>query len=229
MSLIARTLKEAVSALRREKDKSDAGDMDALAVHAPSLAGLTGIAAASRNLLQPLYETYVARVSYPVWAISMETASVSHALCTILRPSAILDLGSGFSSVTFRLYAQAAGHECRIHSVDTDLDWLERTGQYLQSVQLSTEGLMLWPEFIETPESYDLILHDLGGALREASLERVLARKSARGMVVLDDMHRQPYAQAAQKACAAAHLRLFSMRSITADQYGRHACLATAA
>lgn len=228
MSLIIRALKEAAGALKRRNRIAAVDDITSLTACNPALAGLAARAAAGRSLLEPFYRTYVERVSSPVWAISLETAAVLHALCAILRPAAILDLGSGFSSATFRIYSRSAGHGCLIHSVDDDPVWLSRTQEFLESASLSTDGLLAWSQFRATASlRYDLVLHDLGNmSLRADSLDFVLRRATAAGLIVLDDVQKDPYGSLVPRACAAAGLRVFSLRDLTVDPFGRYAYLA---
>ena len=197
-----------------------------VATNVPDLAELEHFASDSRTLIEPVYRTYVERVSSPAWAVSLETACVLYALCMIARPRAILDLGSGFSSVTFRLYARACTTGCVIRSVDDNPQWLNRTRVFLASLGLSTEGLMEWSEFRRKKSYYELIFHDLGDMpLRAASLEFILGLRADTGWVILDDMHKGNYAPFAETVCAAAGLQLYPLRDLTLDRYGRFACL----
>jgi predicted O-methyltransferase YrrM len=220
MSLIGRAVKETVRALRRGKAH--------VATNLPDLAELAHRLSDGRALLEPLYREYVRRVSPPEWAVSIETACVLHALCLMVRPRTILDLGSGFSSVTFRHYSRAYATDCVVHSVDDNARWLDRTRRFLESLDLSTEGLIEWPEFRQTMSHYQLIFHDLGDmSLRAESLEYVMELRAEAGWVILDDMHKSKYAPVAEKVCAAAGLRLVSLQDLTLDRYGRFACLLT--
>ena len=182
--------------------------------------------AESRRVLAPLYARYVESVSSPVWALSLKTAALVHALCSLTRPDAVLDLGSGFSSAVFRLHARASPG-CVVHTVDDDPQWLERSRTFLKESGLSDEGLLLWSELGSLRHQYDVILHDMGSmALRAESMGFAFARKAQGGLLVLDDMHKEPYGAFAMKACAEAGLRVVSLRDLTQDAYGRYACLA---
>ena len=69
-------------------------------------------------------------------------------------------------------------------------------------------------------------IHDLGDMpLRAESLEFILGLRAETGWVILDDMHKTKYAPVAEKTSAAAGLRLYSLRDLTLDRYGRFACL----
>src|SRR3977135_3134813 len=102
MKLLARTLRAAFESLKaRAMPPSQREPRERPCV----LDDLPRAVAESRRVLEPLYARYVESVSSPVWALSLETAAVVHALCSLTRPDAVLDLGSGFSSAVFRLYA----------------------------------------------------------------------------------------------------------------------------
>ncbi len=229
MSLILRALKEVIGALSAKKAAArivDSGRVAAI----PLLAELPHLAATSRQILKPFYKAYLREVSNSAWVISFETACALHGLCTLVKPAAILDLGSGFTSAAFRFYAKTASHQCTVHSVDDDSQWLERTRGFLASKDLSTADLMLWPAFLETSYSYDLILHDLGNmATREQALETALARRATNGLLVLDDMHCEPYASRAQNTCEMQGCSWFDLRDLTMDSFGRYATLVLAA
>jgi predicted O-methyltransferase YrrM len=228
VALLGRACKAALRAIRGTSAAAMPDEALALSRSLPVLRSLPERARASKALLESLYGEYVAGVSSPAWAISLETASVLHALCRIIRPAAILDLGSGFSSAVFRIYARDAGTACLIRSVDDDAEWLERSRRFLASHDLPTNDLMLWPALDSTQAQYDLILHDSGNdtAVRAARLTAVLPHLSSRGFAVLDDMHSVEYAAFAAAACSSAGLRSFSLRHLTLDEYGRYARLA---
>jgi predicted O-methyltransferase YrrM len=210
--------------------RSRGGKRGANAVqHFPWLDALPGSVAQGVRELAPLYQRYVNIVSSSVWAVSLESAGLLHALCRLTRPRAILDLGSGFSSAVLRMYARDAPLGCVVHSVDDDPQWLERSREFLQSLDLSDEGLLLWSERSRLGSAYDLIFHDMGSmALRQESLGFVLAHRAASGLIVLDDMHKTPYGAIAAQTCADAGLRVVTLRELTADVYGRFASLAMA-
>ncbi len=224
-----RALKEAFGVRSAKKTAAHAVERGRIPA-VPALAELPQVATASRQIVKPLYAAYLRDVSKSAWVISFQSACALHGLCTLLRPAAILDLGSGFTSAAFRFYAKTAAHPCSVHSVDDDAQWLERTREFLAAQDLSTADLMLWPAFCETSGAYDLILHDLGNmATREQSLGVALARRAASGLLVLDDMHLEPYATRARKSCEMQGLRWFDLRDLTLDNFGRYVTLVTPA
>lgn len=218
-------IRQVVRAFRRGAPNaySDAAaELRPLCARFPVLAGLAEAASASRGQLAEPYGSYVARVSSPQWAISLQTAAVLHALCTLLRPERALDLGSGFSSFTLRGCAREGAV---VHSVDEDPQWLARTRDFLAGNRLRIEDLYVWSEFEERAgEPYDLILHDMGRLeLRLAALPRALALAAADGIVILDDMHEPEYAARAVACCQDAGFEICSLRALTLDEFGRYA------
>jgi predicted O-methyltransferase YrrM len=223
--LLKRAFQEMLHVFGRPRNASS-DDERALVQHLPALERLESEASRSEAILAARYEHYVRNVSHAVWAVSLESASAMHAFCTITRPGKVLDLGSGFSSAVFRLYARDTPG-CIVHSVDDDAQWLKRTREYLEETDLSTGGLQLWSDFQASSGQYDFIFHDMGRmALRASSLPFVFARLAPGGLLALDDMHKEPYATTARSECAAAGLRVFSLRGVTLDDFGRYACLA---
>lgn len=226
MSLLARTLRTAWQSLSSRHGARPGANV---APHAQLMQELPRSMAEAMRKLAPPYQRYVSAVSSPVWAVSLESAGLLHALCSLTRPRAVLDLGSGFSSAVLRLYAREAAPGCVVHSVDDDAQWLERSRGFLRSLDLSDEGLLLWSERNALASAYDLIFHDMGSmALREESLGFVLTHRAPSGLIVLDDMHKEPYGAVAARTCTDAGLQVISLHELTRDGYGRFASLAMA-
>jgi predicted O-methyltransferase YrrM len=224
MGLLQSLIREIRGTLSGRKPAADADECAA----DPRLHNLAEVMSESARSLVPLYDeyVYVDGVSTSVMAVSFEAAALLDALCRILEPRNVVDLGSGFSSVVVRRYARDAKN-CLAGSVDDDPAWLARTQSFLVKLGLPTDHLMSWTDFQNTSQRYDLIFHDLGNMLvREQSLPVALNRVSPGGMVILDDMHKQDYAVAAQQIVRAAGFTLVPLRETTRDQYDRHACLA---
>ena len=58
----------------------------------------------NNSILAKYYDDYITQVSSSSMAISLESASTIFTLVNFLKPKSILDLGSGFTSLLFRLY-----------------------------------------------------------------------------------------------------------------------------
>lgn len=194
----------------------------------PALAALLETRAASWELLAEPHGEYCSTVSSPVFAISPQTAAVMHALCTLLRPQRVLDLGSGFSSFALRRYCRDENGSCTVHTVDDDAQWLERTRGFLVKHGLPTDGTYVWNSFQEQAgPPYDLILHDMGRMnTRLDTLPRVLGLARADGLVVLDDMHKTEYAPHAVERCSSAGFVVCPLPGMTLDPMGRYAAFA---
>jgi predicted O-methyltransferase YrrM len=180
----------------------------------------------ARAALVPAYRDYVDTVSEPSWALSLDTAAYLGFLCDALRPTRLLDTGSGFSSFVFRRYARdARDADVEVVSVDDDAGWLDRTAAFLTRHELSTDRLVIWPTELVTNGRYDLVCHDLAsGALRDASIGPVLRSVTRpHGVVVIDDA--QVHGPHAKREARAAGLALYSLRARTLDRYGRFALL----
>jgi glycosyltransferase involved in cell wall biosynthesis/predicted O-methyltransferase YrrM len=151
--------------------------------------------------LRELYYEYVTTVSTVEMAISWQLSAWLWNWLEEHRPGRVLDLGSGFSSVLFRLWRQASKPETRIVSADTDLGWLEKTAAFLQRSGLSTDGLARYPEVAGAP--FDLVLFDLADRERRGEqLDAVANLVAEGGTLVLDDIDYPPY-EAAASAWAA--------------------------
>ncbi len=226
MSVFSGVIKEAFRALRRRGQLG--AELRRLTARYPDLAALPQTVAASHRLFAELYEEYVTSISSPAWAVSLQTAALLHAVCMLLKPRTVLDLGSGFSSFAFRRYARDATASCIVHSVDEDAQWLGRTRGFLAAHNLQTDGMFLWTAFEEGAARYDLILHDMGRMkLRLEALPRALALSARDGLLVLDDMHRPEYAMGVVEHCHRAGFDLCSLRAFTLDRFGRYAYAAT--
>src|SRR5262249_9200345 len=146
---------------KRRPARIEAEDLARLTARFPALAAIHEAAAAGRRHLAPAHERYTGSVSAAEWAVSLETAALLRGLCVLMKPAAVLDLGSGFSSFVLRDYAREAGERCTVHSVDEDAGWLEKTRGFLASSGFPDEGTFTWSSFRASDRPrYDLVLHD---------------------------------------------------------------------
>ena len=173
------------------------------------------------------YEEYVATISTPDSAISLELSVLILILCQIRRPRRILDLGSGFSSWVFRFYQAQAQPASEIWSVDDDPHWLEQTRQFLSTHRFSVSHLESWHDFTEANHApFDFILHDLGSmTLRQTALPQVIALAAHRGLVLLDDMQKQPYGPYARQLVRNLYLETYNLKFLVRDRFRRYAFL----
>ncbi len=196
----------------------------------PQLRDYETLATPIRNHLRPHYDEYISKMSTEAMAIGFETAVFLTVLCHICNPQRVLDLGSGFSSLVFRLCAVNIDSIRCIWSVDDDLTWLETTRNFLTSSRLSSDNLVHWQTFIEArPESFDLVLHDLGRMpVRTKTLKDAIALAHLGGLIVLDDIHKDEYRSHVIRVLKEMELPFYSLRAFTKDRFGRYCYLVTA-
>lgn len=183
-----------------------------------------------KEILEPDYKKYVKEVSTVDMAVSLETAVFLRVMCYKLRPQRILDLGSGFSSFVFRSYAASQDKSIYICSVDDNLQWLEKTRNYLLAYNLAAEKLISWDQIDKEREnSFDLVFHDLGNMqTRTTTLQKVTRFVKPRtGYLLLDDIHKRDYRRYSFEVLKFYELQDSNLKSYTLDSFGRYAWLFT--
>ena len=186
------------------------------------------------GFIKEVHEDYVNSVSTDDKAVSLELAYLTWFVLNTIKPTLVVDLGSGFSSFLFRLYQSrraAAGENCRVFSCDDNEYWLECTARFLQSRNLSTSGLLLWNRFLEEhgDERPDLILHDLGYMpVRIKTLPQVLSLCSNQTVAIVDDIHKMQMRQVVLNQIRKRGLRGYDLTHLTFDKFGRYAWILTA-
>jgi hypothetical protein len=178
------------------------------------------------KMLRPYYNDYLLSVSGAAMAVSLPLAIFLYAISHSLRPTRILDLGSGFSSVVFRLYGAESPSPVEVWSVDDSGQWLERTRRFVIRHGLPSGQFHLWESFEREPGRFDLVLHDLGDMDKRAStLRDVLRLARVGGFTVLDDVHYWRYNRHVRNTLGGLGLRKYSLRSFTLDEFGRYSLL----
>jgi len=178
--------------------------------------------------VRPHYELYTSRFNAAWMAVSLELSAFLMALCRILRPRRVVDLGSGFSSVLLRLYQREAGPAPEVWSVDTSPEWLDMTRRILRWLDMPTDHLVTWEDFVvQEPSGFDLVVHDLGSILtRRRTLRRVLGLTARGGVVVIDDANYGGVRRHAKRALRRRGIEHHLVGAATRDKYGRYALLA---
>ena len=191
------------------------------------LVGNSNLTAETTSRLRPVYEEYVSKVSSSRMAISFELSVFLLRLCHTFRPSSILDLGSGLSSVVFRTYQASAIPRPVVCSVDDSEMWLGKTCAFLTGRGMPTDNTLTWSQFVQANrEVFDLVLHDLGTIdLRARTLLEAVNRTGPRGILVLDDVDRQSYASYARRILGGRGLRVYSLRVPTKDEFARYSLM----
>jgi predicted O-methyltransferase YrrM len=204
-------------------------DLRRLEIAVPALRDLARTAESARENLAASHREYVETVSDAENAMSLELAGVLDAICELLAPRRIADLGSGFSSFVIRRYADRAERPPdAVVSVDDDVRWLDRTRDYLTGHGLDASNVETWDTFSSRKdERFDLIFDDFSGfQVRVQTLGEVLERLAPDGMAVLDDLHTASFRSAVALETQARGLRTFSLRSLTRDRFSRYAVVA---
>jgi predicted O-methyltransferase YrrM len=197
-----------------------------LAAHPALVPSETEWATLSAELL-PAYDTYVANVSTPGMAVSLETAAYLYHLCRATSATSVLDLGSGFSSYVLRRYASEAPHPVTVTSVDDDPEWLERTADFLREWGCDSKKLVKWPEYQALPTGpHRVVFHDLArGELRETAMRLATDQVSPDGVIVFDDAQHLGHRHRMYAEGSRAGLQLYSLRQRTLDSIDRWAVL----
>ncbi len=187
----------------------------------PELRNIEKEQATARQELLPFYDNYIHSISTDGMAVSLELATFCLALCRLMKPKRILDLGSGFSSFVFRRYTKEAGGE--VVSVDDDARWLGKTQQYLAKEQLSVQNLFEWSNKPAVKGEFDLVLHDLGNRYTRGDvLPDIYALAAKNGVIILDDFHKPDYAVRVKKFIVSQNNQFYSVYKYTIDKFARY-------
>lgn len=142
------------------------------------------------------------------YALPFESALALWQKLEVLRPKAIADLGSGFSSVLFRAWAKEQRFDVFVTTVDHDPGWLSRVCEITQKMGVFSGPYRPFESFWNEPRdygecTYDLILVDHGPSMdqRLLDLPRLIPRLAPAGVLVLDDF-RYLYRTQAEKLLA---------------------------
>jgi len=173
------------------------------------------IASAKKKLAND-YSKYVKNFSSPKMAISLEYASLLHALASDIAIEKALDLGSGFS--TFVLLDT----DVEVFSFDHDDCWAKTTDRFI-----GKEGFVQTLDAFENfEEQVDLISCDTGGLQRRIDmLPRCYELLAMGGCMLIDDMHK-PKLRPIYGILDDLGADLFDVKSYTLDRFGRFAVMA---
>lgn len=138
------------------------------------------------------YKYYIDKISSREMAASLECCLYLMSLYDALKPSNILELGSGFTSYCLRLYKKVNKLSTDIHSIDTNEGWLKKSVEYCDERKLDSSNFETW-EYIKNKDyKFDLIFVDIdSGPRRHLYFEPVFNKFSKPGtFVYLDDLHK---------------------------------------
>lgn len=176
--------------------------------------------------LKQKYDQYINEVSRAEMAASYECVNLLNRVCRLFSYKKLLDLGSGFSSFTFRQYA-LSDPTIRVWSVDDDAKWIEKTRDYLYQQKVSTENLMMLDEFIAGNEKdFDLIFLDLNFVeVRKNFIKLAVERCKPGGIIIFDDVHKNDFMYDVLRQTSDLSVQLYDIKSLTLDEFGRFALL----
>ena len=114
-----------------------------------------------------------------------------------------------------------------VWSVDDNSQWLKKTREFLIDYDLSAKNLDIWNSFCKKKgDPFDFILHDLDGwEQRKATLEDVVSLIHPAGIIILDDLHKKPYASYVKQVLEKHNLIHYNLKSYTQDKFGRYSML----
>ena len=178
----------------------------------------------NKEMLRPYYEQYVRDISRADMAASLELASFMFTICKINQYKKLLDMGSGLSSFVFRLYAKETPG-VNVYSVDDDAAWLEKTKDFLTQHKVETQNMYTLEQFLKSGESgFDCILHDLNFVeVRINYVEKLMSIVKPNGLIIFDDVHKPDYLFALLVKLKSIQSKIFTVKSVTYDSYGRFA------
>lgn len=184
------------------------------------------ICSAHKRLSQ-YHDAYIAEVSVSSMAISTKLSAFLLALCELVKPTFIADLGSGFSTFVLRHYAIHSDARVVVHTVDDSPEWLEKTRSFLRRHDLPDDNLTTFDSFeVSGYKGYDLILHDLGSMkTREQTVRYAIGLARSGGYIIIDDMHFITYSRVVKEIVKSSRDGLFSLRHFTKDEGRRFSSL----
>ena len=206
-------------------------DWNALVKRIPQLIDYPLVSPTIEQHLRPAYNEYVSGVSSPLISLSLNRAAFCFLLSKAVGARKILDLGSGFSTYTFKRYCTEYTGD--IISVDDSKQWLKITADFLASHQLNTEGLMTLTDFINdkclTRYPFDLCLLDIGDfSLRQQLLpELINAARMNNAVLVVDDFHVGAYRSFVFETCKKFGVHIYSARKYTRRRLSHAAVIIT--
>jgi predicted O-methyltransferase YrrM len=220
-------VKRRMADMNRAEAERGRNDLARVLDRFPQLADYEAQAESAIKAFRVFHLDYNNRIGHPIHAASPELVGLLQILMACLHPTRVVDLGSGFSSFVFRTLAKRSEKEIEVWSVDDSAEWRQKTQNYLEEMDRQTDNLHTWADFIQDdPGGFDLVLHDMGTMeFREETLRQALDLAKPGGLVILDDVHKPAYREAAMAVLEEMGLEWFSLREWTRDPLTRYAWL----
>lgn len=173
------------------------------------------------NEFDALHAEYSGRVSD--MCLSLEATKYVIKLGEELKPTRILDTGSGWSS----FFLKRCFPNAYVVSVDDSAKWLKTTEEYLRKNNIAVDELLTWESFSSQTWSgdrgFDLVVHDLGNRnTRAATLQFVLRTVRVGGAAYLDDVHKEDMRTKFVKTLNEMNLKYIDVKGETLDALGRY-------
>lgn len=178
----------------------------------------------NKSKLEPYHKFYIENISSPDMAASLELATFIYTLCEVKKAAKVLDVGSGFSSFIFRLYASHTPG-VTVFSIDDDALWLEKTKDYLKKENLNTDNMYTVDEFFKSNiADFDIILHDMNYVdVRIKYVEKVMNIAKSGGVVIMDDVHKPDYMLPLLNLLKIQDVSVYDLKPVTFDSFKRFA------
>jgi predicted O-methyltransferase YrrM len=181
-----------------------------------------------RELLEDKFKTYITTISSDAMAASLECCMFLLALYDFTKANNILDLGSGFSSYSLRLFKKIKELNTYIVSVDSSKEWLEKSSAFCIENNVDAENFETWNDFKNKDIKFDLMFLDIDYTKhRPGYFSSVFEKYSNPGTLVLcDDLHkngiRKPLKEYLNKNT---FLKQYDIKEQTIDSFGRFSLL----
>ena len=177
--------------------------------------------------LKEKYDHYIRLVSTADMAASFECVRLLVRVCQWGSFKKLLDFGSGISSVAFREYA-GTNADVQVWSVEDDREWLKKTRDFLKTNNLNTDNLIMLDCFLSSMETdFDVVFLDLNFVdVRKNFIRLSVERCKPGGIIVFDDTHKMEFLHQILIQSRGLPIRLFSIKHLTLDRFGRFALLA---
>ncbi len=176
--------------------------------------------------MRETYEEYLRHVGGYGHPVSYETAEYMYNMCMINKPTKILDMGSGFSSCVFNLYAQEANYPVSVISVDTNDYWASITKEFMYNMGILLPNVLQIEKLNVQDGTCEFVFHDIASAeLRNTLMPISAIALRVGGIIVWDDMQHPPHYENALKVSEEYGIVCSSLKSITLDKIGRWAMM----
>lgn len=147
------------------------------------------------EILKGKHETYCKEVSLYYMAASYQVCKYIVELFDGLNIKSYLDLGSGISTYTAYLYKNLKNKDLDIWSVDTDIEFLNKTKQFiLKDYHIDENQFIMWDQLsILKDKQFDLIFYDISGTRERLTMFYEVSKLNLIGeetYILFDDVNK---------------------------------------